>query len=167
MMLLRIYAPVSCSISQLLASTEPDLDPRPNSRSHRLHSLLRTWRDYPKDRKIAMSQSSKTVRRITGLLQVELSSSPWPKTSHKGSKAKGLSFERKVGKELIRQMATGELKSGKLHSGTWLKYLDRNGPGFAQPDHFILYSDLILLLECKLKQNTQAEDQLQILYRPL
>jgi hypothetical protein len=114
-----------------------------------------------------MSQSSKIVRRITGLASVELSTSPWPKTSPRGSKAKGLSFERKVGKELKRQMASGELRQGDLHSGSWLKFLDRNGPGYAQPDHFVLYPDMILLLECKLKQNTQAEEQLQLLYRPL
>jgi len=55
----------------------------------------------------------------------------------------------------------------ELHSGQWIKFKDSLGEGHAQPDHYVVLPSMVILIECKLKQNTSAEDQLLRLYRPL
>ena len=49
----------------------------------------------------------------------------------------------------------------------WLEYYDENGPGFAQPDLFLLGKGGLIVIECKLTYNTRAWDQLYGLYAPL
>lgn len=56
---------------------------------------------------------------------------------------------------------------GQLFEGQWIAFYDHNGRGYAQPDYYILYPDVILVVEVKLKQNSQAHLQLDQLYRPL
>lgn len=56
---------------------------------------------------------------------------------------------------------------GEVRSGQWIKFTDYLGTAHAQPDHYIILPGKIVLVECKLKQNTSAEEQLLHLYRPL
>lgn len=78
-----------------------------------------------------------------------------------------MSYERKVVKELARQLREGELPDGELFAGQWLVFYDARGRGFAQPDAYIVFSRAVLAVEVKLTQTEIAEDQLQNLYRPL
>lgn len=56
---------------------------------------------------------------------------------------------------------------GELHSGTWLYFSDENGPGYAQPDHYVVQDNRVLLIECKLSQTPRAWVQMRKLYKPL
>lgn len=56
---------------------------------------------------------------------------------------------------------------GEFHAGQWISFSDANGRGLAQPDIFIVFPKLILLIEVKLTQVPAAERQLHSLYRPL
>ncbi len=63
-------------------------------------------------------------------------------------------------------MLRNEELEGELFSGTWISFRDANGYGYAQTDHYIL-GEAVLLVECKLTQNTDADGQLRFLYKPL
>lgn len=63
-------------------------------------------------------------------------------------------------------MADGAIH-GTLYRGQWITFTDANGPGFAQPDYFILQPEQVLLFECKLTQTEEAWRQLRSLYGPL
>lgn len=114
-----------------------------------------------------MSESSRVEpRRVSQIATAMfLPSSPWPTVRLRGSRAKGISYEKMVGRWLREWAKT--LPGVTLHSGQWLKFQDSSGPGHAQPDHYLVFPSLVLLIECKLKQNTCAEGQLLHLYRPL
>jgi len=72
-----------------------------------------------------------------------------------------------VGRRLLNSaLKSGELE-GELHSEQWFWFVDANGKGFAQPDHYIVGKDSVLIVEVKLKQNSTAHLQLDWLYRPL
>src|ERR1700675_1625475 len=106
-------------------------------------------------------------RRVDGLVSCSLAqSSPWPKVRLKGARAKGKAYERKVGK-LFRKLMGEQTLQGELFEGQWLAFYDANGRGYAQPDYYILAPAVVLLVEVKLKQNTDAHLQLDQLYRPL
>ena len=110
-----------------------------------------------------MSPCLKHVRKVQDLVSVEfLKHSPWPIPHPRGSRARGMAFERAVGKELKTRFPLIPLKSGQ-----WFRFSDSLGTSHAQPDHYLIFPQLILLLECKLKQNTTAEEQLLHLYRPI
>lgn len=93
-------------------------------------------------------------------------------------RAAGVTYERKFGKRLQREIDRGELE-GELHSGQWLHWSGswleyrggentlRSGKAYAQPDHYIVQPEVILLFECKLTQTDEAEAQLVSLYTPL
>lgn len=77
----------------------------------------------------------------------------------------GLRFERAVGKAL-RALAPGW--DAELHSGLWLRFHSRTtGLDWAQPDHFLVLDDRVLLLECKRTQTPAAWHQLSAVYGPL
>jgi hypothetical protein len=78
-----------------------------------------------------------------------------------GTKAKGLSFERKVGKVLRDAFGL------EVHSGAWFEFRDRNGVGCCQPDHFVLFERVVLLVECKLSERDEAWGQMHKLYKPV
>lgn len=59
------------------------------------------------------------------------------------------------------------LLPGELFEGQWLAFYDKNGRGYAQPDYYVVGPSAILLIEVKLKQNTDAHLQLVGLYAPL
>jgi len=80
---------------------------------------------------------------------------------------RGKTYEKKVVKEMARQLKAGEWPEGSsLIVGPWIDYVDENGPGLAQPDIILLTPDTLLLIEVKLKQSERAPLQLA-LYRPL
>ena len=109
-------------------------------------------------------------REISGLKWARLIPGRPPRIpaakNRRGSRAKGLAFERRVGKKLSCMIQRGEL-NGKLFSGHWIEFEDENGRGYAQPDHFVLTSNRIILVECKLTQRSAAWIQLRRLYKPL
>jgi hypothetical protein len=77
-----------------------------------------------------------------------------------------LAFERKLGKKLQRLLDSGKL-SGKLFAKHWFQFQDANGPGWAQPDFFILEPHRVTIFEAKLTQTPAAWEQLHGLYQPL
>lgn len=99
------------------------------------------------------------TRIIDGLLRAWPSEAPrnLPKDRLRGAKAKGMTFERSVGREL-GQGALGAL---------WWQFLDRRGPGCCQTDWIIEGRRGVLVLECKLGQNWEAWKQLEGLYAPV
>ncbi len=109
-----------------------------------------------------------SVRRIRGLKWAELREEAPFKASRprKAALKRGLAYEKVVGRELKRQVKAGELE-GELRLGQWILFADSNGPGWAQPDAFILMENRILLLEAKLTQTDSATPQLLSLYLPL
>ena len=111
----------------------------------------------------------KPCRQISGEIRTVMltKSGPFPPTRRaKGSHSKGLTYERKFLKFLERQLARGNI-SGKLFSHHWLRFIDADGPGWAQPDFFIDQSDSVLIFETKLTQTDAAWEQLDGLYGPL
>jgi hypothetical protein len=54
-----------------------------------------------------------------------------------------------------------------VHSGQWIAFYDAAGIGYAQPDHYIVFPDHVLLIECKLSQKSMAFPQMGRLYAPL
>lgn len=86
--------------------------------------------------------------------------------AYRGIKAKGKTFEKQVGREL-KKLIKEEIIDGELFSNRWLTFQDRNGHGFAQPDHFVVMKDYVLLVEAKLTEAIDANIQLNELYGPL
>lgn len=69
-------------------------------------------------------------------------------------------------RELLRWNASLE-EPGEFHTGEWIHFTDDNGRGCAQPDIFLVFPTLILVIECKLSQTDNAKNQLLDLYKPL
>ena len=65
-----------------------------------------------------------------------------------------------MGRELRRRF-------GAIFSGQWIEFHDYNGRGFAQPDHFLVLPDVVIVFECKLSQQESGLIQIGELYRPL
>lgn len=106
-------------------------------------------------------------RRIEGLVWVQLTDEGpivSRKAPRKASVKRGRSYERKVARALKREHDKFE---GELFIGQWLLFKDRHGYGKAQPDVYIVRSDLVVLIECKLTQTENAIPQLLSLYLPL
>jgi hypothetical protein len=81
----------------------------------------------------------------------------------KGLQAQGIRYEKTIGKMLRR-----EFPEWDIHSSQWITFRDKAGLGFAQPDHYVVFSERILLIECKRTQTDRiAVPQMQELYRPL
>lgn len=86
---------------------------------------------------------------------------PWPEPKRlRGTKARGLSYQRKVGHELRRCL-------GSISAGHWFRYHDSNGVCFAQPDFYRECPRVVLVFEAKLTQCRAGEEQIRELYRPL
>lgn len=107
---------------------------------------------------------SRLPRRVRGLTHVEpLASRPKfiPRVrALTGTKGRGLTYERKVGRVLKGYWP-------HVRSGVWFAFVDRNGPGVCQVDHFVVLPDQVLLVECKLSENDMAWAQINDLYRPI
>jgi hypothetical protein len=106
----------------------------------------------------------RTVSNVTAAWRIE---KPSYLASHRLSpaQAKGLRYEQKVGKALVR-------KFHKIELGQWFSFVDSNGPGICQPDiicqgwkdgrHIVNFA-----LECKLTVTDEAFEQLDGLYQPM
>lgn len=117
--------------------------------------------------KLLARPQTREVRRVEGLKWAELREhGPFSgKHQNRNAKAcvkKGHSYERSVHREIKRLDLGGEIC---LHQ--WIMFADSNGLGWAQPDIFIIWDNLLLLIECKLTQSSSAEIQLLSLYLPL
>ena len=81
---------------------------------------------------------------------------------------RGKTFERRVFNYVKSQKEKGYLDATILY-GAWIKYFDKNGLGYAQPDILLFDNKTtdIYILECKLTQTDDAILQLRSLYKPL
>ena len=107
------------------------------------------------------------IRKVKGLKWSELRDyGPFPgKNQNRNAKAcvkKGHAYERVVHRELKRLDLGGEICFQQ-----WIMFADENGLGWAQPDLYVLWPNLLLLIECKLTQSKSADQQLLGLYLPL
>ena len=116
----------------------------------------------------SVARPTNEVRKIRGLKWAELrEEGPFAKQKPRRRAHKaGLAYEKKVGRALKRMLRAEELE-GDLYLGQWVLFADDNGTGWAQPDAYIVRSDGILLIECKLTQSDVATPQLLSLYLPL
>jgi hypothetical protein len=80
-----------------------------------------------------------------------------------GAKLEGLRYERRFG----RYLKKAARRSAEILSGQWFEFEDHGGPGWAQPDHILIYPGQVLVFECKLTQHPHARVQLEELYFPL
>lgn len=49
----------------------------------------------------------------------------------------------------------------------WIRFIDANGRGHAQPDFFLVQQENVICIEAKLTQTETALTQISQLYRPL
>lgn len=83
-----------------------------------------------------------------------------PRPGGKGSKALGRTYQNKVGKFIRR-------KFPDLVTGQWFEYVDANGRGWCETDHYLVFEDQVILFECKLTQTHVAFLQMDELYKPI
>lgn len=78
----------------------------------------------------------------------------------RGTKGLGLSYEKKLGKALLRA-------NSSCVAGQWFEYFADGKRGYCQTD-FLLFSGLeVYILECKLTNVEEALGQLRELYAPV
>lgn len=73
-----------------------------------------------------------------------------------------MTFERKLGRKLNE-----EFPEVIHYTGKWLEFVDSNGRGFAQPDHYFVLANRVVVFEAKLTQCVAGLTQLEQLYFPL
>lgn len=73
------------------------------------------------------------------------------------SKLLGLAYERNLAKAL----------GGRAFYGKWFEFLDRNGPGWCQPDLIFARDRVIYVLECKYSWVPEGHSQIDELYKPV
>ncbi len=97
-------------------------------------------------------------RVVEGLRYAALAERPpgIPKGRPRGTKAVGLRFERALAKKLPT-----------ARHGQWFYYVDRNGPGYCQPDLYFEEQGRLIVLECKLTDCDGARGQILDLYAPV
>lgn len=103
------------------------------------------------------------MRIVRGLTHAEpLPSRPKfiPRAIVSGVKGRGLTYEKKVGRVLRGYWP-------HVRSGIWFAFIDKNGPGVCQVDHFVVLPDQVLLVECKLSESDVAWVQIRDLYGPI
>lgn len=74
----------------------------------------------------------------------------------RGRKAAGIKYEKSLASAL----------PVALH-GQWIRFGDRNGLGFAQPDFLLELGDRMVVLETKYTWVAEGHSQIELLYRPL
>jgi hypothetical protein len=103
-------------------------------------------------------------RKIVGLMSaLPLSSRPShisPMRRRGGSKGKGLTYEKQVGRWLKRE-------GWEPITGQWFSFRDSAGYGCAQTDHLLFLPDQIIVVECKLTETWVGFSQIDFLYRPI
>jgi hypothetical protein len=83
-------------------------------------------------------------------------------TRLKGSKAAGLSYEKKAVREVKNR-----LSAVSWHYHQWIQFSDRQGNGYAEPELFCVLKDRVILFEMKLTGGVAGRMQLEGLYKPL
>ena len=73
----------------------------------------------------------------------------------KGARAYGVRYERSVA-----------WATGGIH-GQWFRYIDANGEAWCQTDVILKLGDRIAVIECKLSNIAEADEQLTRLYVPV
>jgi hypothetical protein len=98
------------------------------------------------------------MREIVGLVWAKPCQRPKgiPRSRPRGTKALGLSYERRVAKAL----------PGAI-SGQWFEYFDANGPGYCQMDLVLKDRGQVWVVEVKLTDIFQGKNQLNKLYLPI
>ena len=96
------------------------------------------------------------MRRVVGLQWAEVTECPWPKSRPRGTKAQGLTYERKVGAKL----------PDAIHN-PWFRFKDKLGLAYCSPDYILWENGYPMVLECKLTDWRGAWDQLTGLYLPV
>lgn len=86
---------------------------------------------------------------------------PLPKKYNSTQKA-GIRYEKKAVKYLKAKWSHAELR---YHQ--WIKFADRNGVGWAEPELFIVLKDRVILFEMKLTGGPAGRMQMERLYKPL
>jgi hypothetical protein len=79
-----------------------------------------------------------------------------PKSRPKGSKAAGLRYEKALAAAIPR-----------AEHGQWFEFKDLNGPGHCQMDLVIEGAKRVVIIECKLTEVEQGQEQLEKLYFPI
>jgi hypothetical protein len=74
-----------------------------------------------------------------------------------------LTYQKKVSK-LIYELFDAE---ADVYVEQWISYVDRRGPGYAQPDVFLVFPGHTVCFEAKLTQCEAGLLQISQLYRPL
>lgn len=105
-------------------------------------------------------------RKLKGLKHVRWIDAPPFDTrkSRTSAQAKGIAYERKVGKDL------GYLVGGlacEVRSGPWIEYQSERRTGWAQPDHLLIFPDRVVCVECKLTYRPDIKTKLLKFYRRL
>ncbi len=114
--------------------------------------------------KSKFSAGANKIRLIERLDHVEFAKkAPFPKARARGSKGKGIAYEKQVLKPLQKFFGPDT----KVRHNEWLAFEDDNGPGFALPDYFVLEPGLLWIFEVKYTHTLNAALQLQGLYGPL
>lgn len=103
-----------------------------------------------------------TRREVRGLKWARFGPKPHYLTSQKqrGLRAKGLAYERKVGKALLLDHPNALL-------GQWIYFEDFKGPGVAQPDILLTLGNSLHIIECKLSYKEEAEEKIRRVYGTL
>ena len=109
------------------------------------------------------TKRSSNLRQVRGLISATLCERPSsiPKARLRGNKAKGISYEKLVGKDLKREF--GE----RVFLDQWIGFFDQGGLGYACVDGFVVGEDVVLLTESKLTQTERAWKQMELKYVPL
>jgi hypothetical protein len=107
----------------------------------------------------------KSARRIGTLLFVSLCQRPSHIPQQKrarGSKARGLAYEKRVARELRTRLGL----PFTFHQ--WIKFHETNGDqGYAEPEGWFELADEIILVECKLTGVQYGHEQMLHTYKPL
>jgi len=99
-----------------------------------------------------------SYRSIVGLQYAAMCLRPAhiPRSRPKGAKAAGLRYEKALSAAIPR-----------AEHGQWFEFQDMNGPGHCQMDLIIVGSKRVVLIECKLTEVEQGQNQLRDLYFPI
>ena len=72
-----------------------------------------------------------------------------------------MQYEKRV------QKALKKLDVGNVICNQWIEYWDRNGPGAAETDAYIVFPSRVILMDMKLTAKFEHWPQLEELYSPL
>lgn len=84
----------------------------------------------------------------------------------RGSKAQGLSYEKKLGQALA-QWPAGAGSAPRIHHGQWFEFCDSGVVRHCQPDFMFRRGGTAVVIEAKLTDTPRAYSQLRGLYFPV